>query len=402
MIALSEEIIEKVAEDLRKNGIETEDLINNLLDHICCILEEELHDLSEFEHKYPSILSRFYKQKLSELEEETQQLLTFKNYYAMKKTMLSCGALVSFSFIVGAFLKYMHWPGAAPFLLSAIVLFSFVFLPLMIILKMRESSAKRSKLVLILGMITGILASISVLFKLMWWPGANILSVLSLLMLMLIFLPVYFFTGFRNPELKLNTIVTSILLLAGGGMIFSLISLTNSNSTRLAIDAIESSLSLSLDRLHEQNNQLEKSMTMESSGKTKSDPGMSKAIESTNALIEDVQQFRTRLIATVEEIPAEKAKHIAITDLPDQNNYRQVKELLNSDSPASKKMLIEKVNAYNQSVQNIKTVSPIVLQDSSFINTQLHFVVHVLNQLAFQAEANKQALLNYEFAKADL
>ena len=40
---------------------------------------------SEFEHKYPSILSRFYKQKLSELEEETQQLLTFKKLLCYEK-----------------------------------------------------------------------------------------------------------------------------------------------------------------------------------------------------------------------------------------------------------------------------------------------------------------------------
>ncbi|HRH65318.1 MAG TPA: hypothetical protein PLU53_03390, partial [Bacteroidia bacterium] len=95
MIALSDELVERIAEDLRRKGIETQDLHDNLLDHICCILEGELTQLSEFDEKYPEILRRFYKDKLVELEEETQQLLTFKNYYAMKKTMLISGSITS-------------------------------------------------------------------------------------------------------------------------------------------------------------------------------------------------------------------------------------------------------------------------------------------------------------------
>ena len=138
-------------------------------------------------------------------------------------------------------------------------------------------------------------------------------------------------------------------------------------------------------------------MTMESSGKTKSDPGMSKAIESTNALIEDVQQFRTKLIATIEEIPAEKANIY--------HRFAGSKQLQTSERIAQPDSQSKRCWLKSKRIQSIcakhKTVSLIVLQTPSSIRS---FILSCMfwNQLAFQAEANKQALLNYEFAKADL
>ena len=87
MYQLSDQQLDWMLDDIRRRGIETEDLQVNLLDHISCIIENELEENGDFGQFYSTVITRFYKRELMEVEEETQSLLLFKNYYAMKKIM---------------------------------------------------------------------------------------------------------------------------------------------------------------------------------------------------------------------------------------------------------------------------------------------------------------------------
>ena len=118
---LSEKQVDFILNDIRRNGIQTEELQLNLLDHICCLIENEMSPENDFDEIYRSVLSRFFKKELKEIQEETDLLLTFKNYYAMKKVMLRSGMLSTVAFITGSFLKIMHWPGANILILIAIL-----------------------------------------------------------------------------------------------------------------------------------------------------------------------------------------------------------------------------------------------------------------------------------------
>ena len=113
MYVLSEKQVDFILNDIRRNGIQTEELQLNLLDHICCVIENEMSPEKNFDEFYRSVLPRFFKKELKEIQEETDLLLTFKYYYAMKKIMLRSGMLSAATFIIGSFFKIMHWPGAA-------------------------------------------------------------------------------------------------------------------------------------------------------------------------------------------------------------------------------------------------------------------------------------------------
>lgn len=230
MYTLSEQQIDHILKDIKFRGVEMEDLQLNLLDHICCIIESELDQGGNFESFYEKTIHRFFKKELKEIEEETILLLTFKNYYAMKKTMMISGAISVAAFIFGSFLKIMHWPGAGVMLVLGIVFSSLLFLPLMAILKNREIKERQDKLVVILGTAVGILYSNFVLFKVMHWPGANILLFSFISLAFFIFLPVYFFSGIRKPETKVNTITSSILLMMIIGLQFTLINVRPSRN----------------------------------------------------------------------------------------------------------------------------------------------------------------------------
>jgi hypothetical protein len=78
-------------------------------------------------------------------------------------------------------------------------------------------------MLLLTGIVAGIALSLGTLFKIMFWPGANMLGMTSVLVLLFGYLPLYFFTGIRDPEKKTNTIVSSILILAGCGLFLTLV-----------------------------------------------------------------------------------------------------------------------------------------------------------------------------------
>ncbi len=222
MYCISDQQVDYILNDIRRNGVEMEDLQLNLLDHICCIIEQNLKEDDDFELFYQQTIAQFYKKELREIEEETINLLTFKNYYSMKKFMFFSGALSAVAFIIGSVLKVMHLPGAAVMLVLGFLSLSFIFLPLLFVLKTREAGTMRDKLILGLGTTLGILYSVSMLFKVMHWPGANIMWVSMLVIALTIFIPIYFFTGIRRPETKVNTIVSTVLLVGAFGIQLSL------------------------------------------------------------------------------------------------------------------------------------------------------------------------------------
>ena len=223
MYCLNEKQIDFILDDIRRNGVELEDLQSNLLDHICCIIEQELEENGDFEQFYFSTIKKFYKNELREIEEETISLLTFKNYYVMKKTMLVSGVVAASFLTLGIILKFLYMPGAAVGIVLGIGGMSFVFLPLLFLLKIKEQKETKNKVLIGLGTFAGILMTLGILFKIMFWPGANMMALTSLLILLFVFLPVYFFTGFRNPETKVNTVVSSILILTGCGLFLTLV-----------------------------------------------------------------------------------------------------------------------------------------------------------------------------------
>lgn len=223
MYCLSDSQIDFILNDISARGIETVSLQQDLLDHICCIIEHELEENGDFEHFYLATVGSFYKSELREIEVETQHLLTHKNYYVMKKIMLYSGTFAAAVLSFGIILKFMHWPGAAICIVLGLFALSFIFLPLLFTLKIKEKQQNTDKAILVVGAISAVLISVGVLFKIMHWPGANMLTSASLMIMLFVFLPVYFFTGIRNPQTKVNTMVSSILLLCGCGLILTLV-----------------------------------------------------------------------------------------------------------------------------------------------------------------------------------
>jgi hypothetical protein len=223
MYQLSDTQIDFILDDIRARGVEMEGLQDNLLDHVCCIIEQNLEANGDFENFYQKTIRLFYKDALWEIEEETLLVLTFKHYYTMKKIMIGAGIFSAITLLSGLLFKFSHFPGAAILLILGITSASLIFLPLMFVLKSKEKKRLKDKLIIGLGGIAAILLSMSILFKVMYWPFAGLMSYLALGIIGFVFLPAYFFTGIRNPETKVNTVTSSILILLGLSLILILV-----------------------------------------------------------------------------------------------------------------------------------------------------------------------------------
>ncbi|RZJ34163.1 MAG: hypothetical protein EOO51_10795 [Flavobacterium sp.] len=223
MYALSEQQIDFISSDICARGIAMVSLQHDLLDHICCVIERELEPGGDFERCYNLVISRFYKSELKEIEKETVHLLTNKHYYTMKKAMIASGTISVGILTAGTILKFLHLPGAAILLVVGIFLMSFIFLPLMFLLRVGEKQEASQKVISITGGICAMLISVGILFKIMHWPGANMMSVAALLMMLFVFIPIYFFSGIKNPASKVNTIVSTIMMFTGCILILTLI-----------------------------------------------------------------------------------------------------------------------------------------------------------------------------------
>src|ERR1700722_12001374 len=105
MATLSDEQVDYVLDDLRARGIRLEGLRDNLLDHICILLEERLESGGTFEAEYDAVLATFYRTTLYELEEEALFLTSLRGPHLV----LTRGWFFFWAFVVGCgpFLVYV-------------------------------------------------------------------------------------------------------------------------------------------------------------------------------------------------------------------------------------------------------------------------------------------------------
>lgn len=253
MYKITEKEIDYILKDIKANGVILEDLQNNLLDHICCIIEHEMTENEDFYKFYRKILPRFFKNELKEIQVETEKLITFKNYYAMKNTLKLSGIGSILFTLFGAILKTFHLPGAGITIVLGGLLFSLTFLPLLIVLKFKDEEKKVDKWVLSLGLALSMMITTGIIFKIMHWPYANFLMLSGVVGFTFGYVPIYFLTRIRRPELRFNTIVNSVLMMACGGLLFSLFDLGYSTQVKQKTEMIENQLVSNVNSLVQSN-----------------------------------------------------------------------------------------------------------------------------------------------------
>ncbi|HEY1039160.1 MAG TPA: hypothetical protein VGF30_07125 [Bacteroidia bacterium] len=333
MYSISDKQIDFILNDIRARGVEMEDLQYNLLDHVCCLIEQNLEVNGDFESFYQRTIKQFYKHELWEIEEETISLQIFKHYYTMKKIMIGSGIVSALLMIAGIFFKFMHWPGASFFLVLGIGSSSLIFLPMFFTLKIKEKQKGKDKLIIGLGSICATLISLSILFKVMHWPGANMMALICMGIMVFLFIPIFFFSGIRNPETRVNTIVSTVLLVIGCGLFLTLVNSRPSIKIQNSIAYSNQEVSDAYDYLTEQNNKVYDAITSDTSTNSKD---LQLLREKCADLCEKIEGFKVKLASGVNGV---ETKKIDYYDLNLQDNFDIPTKMLFDDEKNRKPSL---------------------------------------------------------------
>ena len=105
MATLTDEQIDYILADIGSHGIRLEGLRDNLLDHICILVEERLAVGGEFESSYAEVMPMFYKKELYELEEEALFLESLKGPHLLLSR--AWFFLLAFALVLGPWLIYI-------------------------------------------------------------------------------------------------------------------------------------------------------------------------------------------------------------------------------------------------------------------------------------------------------
>ncbi|HEY4290200.1 MAG TPA: hypothetical protein VGN00_24030 [Puia sp.] len=111
MYSISDQQIDFILHDLAANGIETESLQQDLLDHICTIIERNLEVGGDFDGFYAATVKTFYKKELREIEEETSFLLTMGHRLVLSRNIFF---LLLFILFGGPFVAYLASAAYSP------------------------------------------------------------------------------------------------------------------------------------------------------------------------------------------------------------------------------------------------------------------------------------------------
>lgn len=202
-------------------GVSFESLQIDLLDHICCMVEEKMDNGLDFGQSLTLSTQEFGLSNFGELQEATFHLLNLK-LNKMKKVIGIIGILSALSVISGVLFKINHFPYASILLTSGLVLISLLVFPAMAYFESRNLNSFVQKLRPISGYLAAILLSIATLFKIMHWPGFFQLYYPGLILLVFVFLPLFTIKNYKTAENKIMAFSRSLLILAGVAVFWGL------------------------------------------------------------------------------------------------------------------------------------------------------------------------------------
>ena len=200
MSNLTEQNIEFITQIVKRSKIESLEMKEDLIDHFCCAIEEEMGKGLNFEKSYDKAYQNICPDGFDEIQRETIFLLTFKKIKAMKQLMYVSGYLSAIGITTTFFMKLSHLAGGQIVLLITAAFLAFLFLPsLLLNLYKRELTKSISdKLKYMSGLIGLVLLVAFVVFKTSHWSGSTMIFLTSVVIINFAFFPFLFFKMYRK------------------------------------------------------------------------------------------------------------------------------------------------------------------------------------------------------------
>jgi hypothetical protein len=207
--------IEEISLDIMKQEITFSHLADELIDHVCCDVEYEMQNGLDFSTAYKKVKMKIGPRRLKEIQEETLYAVDTK-YRNMKNLMKISGVAGTVFLGFGAILKIQHFPGAGMLMTAGALILAFLFLPPSLGVLWKETHNKKSLFLFISAFIAGVFFILGTLFKIQHWPSAGIVLLLAASSFILLFIPALLISKLKEEE---NKVKRPIYILGAAGVI---------------------------------------------------------------------------------------------------------------------------------------------------------------------------------------
>ena len=197
---LTDQQVQHIRQRIEEGGITIQTLKEDLLDHLCCVVEIEIGKGKSFELACEKAMNELAPKGFKEIEEETLFLLDPTNIIIMKKLMYVIGLLSSILIGLGWLFSILHWTGATEMFNYGFLGFLLLFIPMLAFdqYKLNVRKALSEKLKIVLGLISAFIVGIAVAFKVLHLSGADTMLAVGMLIFIFGFLPFLFFNLYRK------------------------------------------------------------------------------------------------------------------------------------------------------------------------------------------------------------
>ena len=213
MITLTKLQVELIRGDIRQNGVELSDLEDDLLDHVCCAIESEHVRGNSFEEIYEKVKQQIFPDGYREIQKETTQLLIQK-YSTMKKSMNVFGILGSALLLIGSILKALHLFGAGILLASGTVLLIGGYLPVLLVISLKQTDTMTGRIRNISGYVGANLIIVSIVSQILHYPWGKEMMISGLIIFLLLFIPLFFRSAGKEAMMKIQPATLTVMLIA--------------------------------------------------------------------------------------------------------------------------------------------------------------------------------------------
>jgi hypothetical protein len=193
--------IEEISRDVRRHEITFSHLASELIDHICCDVEDEMRKGVGFREAYAIIRKKLGVRGLEEIQEETLYAVDTK-YRQMKNTMKISGIAGTVLLGFAALFKIMHWPWAGILMMLGALSLAFIFMPSALTVLWKETHNAKRIFLYISAFVAGMSFIMGVVFKVQHWPYAAVILSLSGVAAILGLIPAFLVIRMRDPERK--------------------------------------------------------------------------------------------------------------------------------------------------------------------------------------------------------
>ncbi|WP_405205649.1 hypothetical protein [Aquimarina sp. LLG6339-5] len=197
---LNSEQEKKIKSFVDKQGFKLLELRDDIEDHLCCVVESDLKRGRTFDQSLQDAISELAPNGLIDLERKTIFLLNSKRIIMMKKLIYFIGFIGALTLTAGVVFKILWYPGANKLFITGFLLLLLIFVPMLAIDRYKVAIAKTlsERLKIVLGCVSGVIVGLSGLFKLMHWMGAEVLLLAGAFIFVVGYLPFLFFTMYRK------------------------------------------------------------------------------------------------------------------------------------------------------------------------------------------------------------